>query len=299
MRDLARRYLEAAGEWETTMWRFARAAVRIAQEIHDHYLAGGEGMLAALARFDTEAPHINAARHWATSHAGIAEGDALLLADACATFPFAGLHYDLQHELIPQLERALAATRRLNDQRSEANVLKNLGNSYTSLGEPGLAITYHEQHRAVVQALGDRGDEGRALNNLGIAYRQLGNLQRAICAFNEALVVARVLGDQHGEGCALNNLGNSYAMLGETTQAIRAYEQALALARALGHRCAERIVLCNLGQVYLHPGQAHRAMVFCEQAAAIAQALAFLALDDPPQALRQSVDACGLLRENG
>jgi tetratricopeptide (TPR) repeat protein/transcriptional regulator with XRE-family HTH domain len=314
VRDLAWRYLEAAGELDATAWRYARAAVQIAEETQAQYQAGSDNVLAALARFDAERPHIDAARLWATAHTDTAAGDALLLADAQATMAVGSLRYAGRRERLPQLEAALGAACRLGDRRGEGIVRTQLGWLYHFLGDAGRAIACYEQARASAQAIADHLGEGEALNNLGVAYAELGDIPRAIPYFAQRLAIARGLGDRFGEGRGLCNLGLVYLLVGDARQAQACLEAALGCFRTLGSVDGEATALGNLGRVYLELGDARQAQACLEAALGCFRMLghrggeasvltdlgrAYVALGDAGRAIVSCASAGALFRELG
>jgi tetratricopeptide (TPR) repeat protein/transcriptional regulator with XRE-family HTH domain len=273
LRDLARVLLEAAGEAEAAWWRYARAAVQIAQATHEQYAAGGDGMLAALGRFDAERPHVDAAHTWAATHARTPDGDRLLLDNAVATVYVGGLRYDARRERIPQWECALAAARRLGDRHAEGQALNNLGAIYADLGEIRRALPYYEQALTIARALNDRRREGIALNNLGEVYTALGEARRAIPYHEQALTIFHEIGNRSGERYALVNLGDAYGELAEARHAIRYCEQALTIAREIDDWQDEGYALTSLGNAYTTQGNARRAIESCAVAVTIAHDL--------------------------
>jgi tetratricopeptide (TPR) repeat protein len=311
VRDVAVQQLEAAGEAAAARWRYAEAAVARAAQMQEQYLAGGHGALAA---FDAERPHIDATIRWAQGHAETLAGDQLLLDTALATRHMGFLCYDPRQERIPLWDGARTAARRLGDRQGEGIALNNLGIAYYELGELQTAISYHEQHLAIVREIGYRQGEGIALGNLGIVYRELGELQAAISYYEQHLSIVRDLGDRRGEGVALGNLGIAYYELGELQTAITYYEQALTIARAIGDRLGENAALNNLGNVYAELGDSGRAIAACTEALAIAReigyrrtegyALSYLARaqaqqGDIAQAMTTFAQALDLLHEFG
>lgn len=273
VRDLARGYLDSLNETEAVMWRYAQAAIAITQTTRDQYRAGGEEMLAALAQFDTERPHIDAGQHWATAHVGTPQGDRLLLDLVLATREICLLRYDVRRNTIPQGQSALAAARRLGDQHAEGLVLDLLGNAYAELGENRQAIPYFEQYLTIAGANGDHLGESIGLGNLGIAYWQLGDLHQAIAIHTQSLALAEAFADQFGECAALCNLGNVYTHLGKPGQALAVLERALAIIQALGDRHGEGIVLINLGDAMQNLGEVHGAREYCTQSLTLARML--------------------------
>jgi tetratricopeptide (TPR) repeat protein len=273
LRYLARRELERVSEREPTMWRYAQAALQIAQETQEQYLAGGEGVLVALSRFDAERAHIGAARRWATIHARTLDGDRLLLEVALATRYIGYLRSDARGERIPLWERALAAAQRLGNRQAQRSAMNNLGLAYRQLGESQTTISYLEQALALARELGDRYNEGVALGNLGAAYADLGESQTTISYLEQALALAHELGDREGEGVALGNLGNAYYKLGRARRAIPYFEQSLAIAREIGDRRGEGAALHNLGNTYTDLGDTWRAVESCQESLTIACAI--------------------------
>jgi tetratricopeptide (TPR) repeat protein len=271
LRDLARRELERAGEWEPTMWRYARSALQIAQATQEQYLAGGAGVELALAAFDAERAHIDAAYRWAQRHAETPAGDQVLLDAALVTRHIGNFRYNPRQESIPLWDGARTAARRLGDRWGESVALSYLGVAYSDLGELQTAITYHEQHLAIMRALGDHRGEGVALGNLGSAYHDLGEPQAALTYHEQDLAIAREIGDRRNEGYSLTFLGDAYMDLGELQTALSYFEQALAIAREIGDRWGEGIALVNLGYVYTELGESGRAIGACEHALAIAR----------------------------
>jgi tetratricopeptide (TPR) repeat protein/DNA-binding XRE family transcriptional regulator len=271
--DLARGELAARGEAEAAQWRYAQAAVARATQMRKPYLAGGEGVLGALAAFDAERPHIDEACRWAQRHAQTSAGDQLLLDVALAIRHIGSLRYDPRQESIPLWEGVRQAACRLDDYRGESIALNYLGIAYSDLGEPQTAITYHKQRLALVRNFGDRRSEGATLSNLGVAYYDLGEPQTAITYYEHALAIARDLGNRHGECQALGNLGVAYHDLGELQTAITHYEHCLAIARDLGARYDESIVLANLGNAYIALGESGHAITLCAEALAIVREL--------------------------
>jgi tetratricopeptide (TPR) repeat protein len=313
VRAMALRQL-MADELTAATWRYARTAIQVAQSAHAHYLSGEAGVLAGLAQFDLERPHIDAARHWAAAHAGTPAGDTLLLADAAATLYIGDLRYDEQRERIPQLEHALAAARRLADRGGEGIIVNRLGIAYYALGDARTAISYHEQSLANACAIGDRHGEEHALGNLGLAYRALGEIRRAIAYYEQSLAIARVIADQRSEGTVLNNLGGAYVALGDIQRALFYLEQSLAIARMIGNRRGEGFVLNSLGNAYYEQGDLRQAIAAFEQSLAITREInnrrlecrvlsdlgrAAAALGDMPRAITTFEQALATFREIG
>jgi tetratricopeptide (TPR) repeat protein len=271
LRDLARRELESTSAWEPTMWHYARAAIAIAAQTQDQYLAGDEKTLLMHSQFDTERAHIDAARRWAQQVAETPDGDQLLIDAALASRYIEALRYDPRYEIIPLWERVRTATQRMGDHRNEGIALNNLGSAYYGLGELLKAISYYEQALPIARELGDRRGEGAILGNLGIAYYSLGKPLKAISYYKQRLTIACERDDRYGECYALTNLGNAYTELGDTRHAIDACEKASIITQAIGNRQMEGYALSYLARARAIQGDAAQASITYTQAVTLLQ----------------------------
>uniref|UniRef100_UPI001EE81140 tetratricopeptide repeat protein n=1 Tax=Candidatus Oscillochloris fontis TaxID=2496868 RepID=UPI001EE81140 len=241
LHELVRHFaVQRLGEEErAARLRYATYYIAEAKKAEQHYLAGGDQIVPALAHFERERANLDAARHWLHAHAGSCEVDTLLIDDADATAHIGDLRYTLRSERIPQLEAALAAARRLGRRDAEGRFLGNLGIAYKDLGEPRRAIAFYEQVLDLMHEIGDRRGEGQTLGNLGIAYKDLGEPRRTIAFYEQRLVIAREIGDRRGEAMASWNLGETLVGQGQVSEALGLLDLWVAYVRELGHPDAE------------------------------------------------------------
>jgi len=308
--------LEAAdeGDVEAARLRLARHYEQVARAAKGRYRQGDEGVLAGLALFDQEWPHIMAGQAWAAARAEEDNGAAWL----CSAYPDAAVHL-LSLRLHPRdriawLEAAARAARRLGNREAEGNHLGNLGIAYWDMGNMEEAILQFGQALAIARELGNRRGESTWLGNLGNAYGNLGELEKAIDHYQQALDIGREIGDRLGEGRHLGNLGITYAELGETEKAIEHHQQALDIARQMGDRVGEAYRLGSLGTDYQKLGEVERAIEIYKQALAIAReiddrrgeniwlgslGLAYKSLGDREQAIDHFQQALVIAREIG
>ncbi len=257
IRDLAGGHLGTGAAWEAAMWRYARAAVGLAQETSV-----------------AERAHVDAARRWALSHAGTPEADRILVAEATATFGAAGfLHYDRRREIQPAVEAATAAARRLGDAPGEAALLNRLGLVSMDLGHTAEAIVHFEQQLTLARGMADPLGQARALNNLGLAHVRAGEAGCAVPLHERQLALARDAADPRGEAMALCNLADAHLALGRAHQALAMLEPALAIARGLGDHYGQCRIVHGIGLAHLHAGAPQRAEAALGQALAIARTL--------------------------
>jgi tetratricopeptide (TPR) repeat protein len=273
LRDLARHELEVMDEAEAAQWRYAWATVALAEQIQEHYLAGGDTALLALSQFDTERTHIDTARSWAQGHVQTPEGNQLLLDVALAMLSIQELRYDPQQKSTTLWDGVRMAARRLGKPTEEARAVNMLGDAYAHLDKLHTAISYYEQCLAITQALGDRRTESLTLHNLGLVYTLLGELHTATSYYEQNLAIVRDIGDRRSEAATLGNLGLTYQLLGKPQTAINYHEQDLAIVRELGNHRGEGVTLSNLGNAYTELGDTRRALEYCEAALSITRAI--------------------------
>lgn len=267
VRDLARHHLQAAGEWEPVMWRYAQATLRIVEAIERRHRSRAETLRAALADFDAERSHVDTARQQAADHALTEVGDRFLVAEASATFGLIGfMRYDRRHEIAPAVRRALAAARRLGDTHGEALMLNRLGQLHLDLGDHDQAIVHFGQQLDLLEESADPMGKARALNNLGNSYLAVGEPSRAVPLYQRQLGLVREMGDLRGEAMALCNLGRAHVSLGQVRPGLQDLSSALIIARKLDDQYGECAVLHNIGRAQLAIGDVEQAQAHLEQA---------------------------------
>jgi CHAT domain-containing protein/Tfp pilus assembly protein PilF len=169
-------------------------------------------------------------------------------------------------QAIGKLQEALKLWQQIDDKRSEAITLNNIGFVYYSLGENQEALKYYNQALPIRRAVEDREGEARTLNNIGLVYNSLGEKQEALKYFKQALPIRRAVDDKKGEAITLNNIGGVYDSLGEKQEALKYYNQALPILRAVGDRGVEATTLSNIGLVYNSLGEKQEALKYYNQA---------------------------------
>jgi CHAT domain-containing protein/Tfp pilus assembly protein PilF len=169
-------------------------------------------------------------------------------------------------QAIEKLQEALKLYQQVDDKRSEAITLNNIGFVYYSLGENQEALKYFNQALPIRRAVQDWAGEARTLNNIGLVYNSLGGKQEALKYFEKALPIRRAVQDWRGEAITLNNLGGVYDSLGEKQEALKYYNQALPILRAVEDRGVEATTLSNIGLVYNSLGEKQEALKYFNQA---------------------------------
>lgn len=179
------------------------------------------------------------------------------------------------------LERSLALSRPLTDQREIAFSLDRLGVVFYNLGRYSEARHCQEESLAIRQSLGDAHGVATSFNNLGSLAYALGNHLEARRLCVESLAIQRQLGDRGGVVISLHNLGYIALLLGEEREAKRLLEEALAVASESGSGLLLARALHNIGNVANALGEFTEARSYFEQAfaAALESGAASVALD--------------------
>lgn len=170
-------------------------------------------------------------------------------------------------------ERALNIYREIQDLKSEAQLLMDIGNACRSLPKCSNAAYYYEKAIPIYQQLKDLNGEAKALSGLGNLYLPKGNTyvqkwesEKAIALYQQALTIYQQLKDRTSEAQALLNLGIAYVSLSKHEQAISYYEQALPIVQTLKDPKSEVELLFNLGLAYDLQSKYKEAMRYYQQA---------------------------------
>jgi tetratricopeptide (TPR) repeat protein len=247
--------------------RAARHYTRMAAEIEEYYLRGGDYRFDALETFDRERPHLEAGWNWAWQN----EDSNTLLNYTCMIGYTGMQRYHLLHAFLPRVEQAHKAAQQLRRRGDECHALNVLGSVYRTLGQPDRAIELYQQALELVQTVKKATNQGAILRNMGNACLSMGDIHQAIKYYGRAWKIARKTRDPREECDALGKMGLAHAELDEPQQAINYYEQALVLAKEYHYRDYEAECLGNMGVACADIGAPERAIVLCEEALALAR----------------------------
>lgn len=131
------------------------------------------------------------------------------------------------HRSITLFIEQLKIARQLQDRRSEAAAIGNLGKAFALSGRYAVAKELFDQHLQIAREIGDVRSQLIALTNLGAALSTLGPSDRGLQAFDEALLIARQISDLSGEAKALYDKAVALERLGSRRTAIEFAEAAL------------------------------------------------------------------------
>ncbi|WP_179266393.1 ATP-binding protein [Asanoa hainanensis] len=186
-------------------------------------------------------------------------GDQRGTAQALNTLAIAMLRHERRREGIELLDQALAIRRELGDRAGEAACLNNLGNAHRDNGDLDDALRCLERSLALRKELSDRYKTGSTLDNIGIVLRRLGRFEEALDHHRAGLAITRELDDRLREALVLTNLAETEHVAGEQHQALGHAERALAISRELHHDRGCGLALQLLGDIHASLGDTTRA----------------------------------------
>lgn len=168
----------------------------------------------------------------------------------------ASAHRGLGHALIllrsfEESQAHLNAALQLDsDPEAQAGVFRGLALLADTRGRFEEALEYGERALALSRSCDDRAGEAAALNQVGWYHCRLGHHQQALHFCEEALDGHRELGDWTAEAVTWDSLGYVHHHMGHRSQAVECYAHALDLYRKLGDRFEEAATFGRLADVY-------------------------------------------------
>lgn len=169
------------------------------------------------------------------------------------------------------LTRSIEAARVMGNPDGEALFMVQLASSYTRTGDLTLALDLQQQALHIYQELDDRRSIASCMIDIGKVYCDLGNLQQAASYYHEAQEINAIIQNQNVEKSLLAALAPFYVMRGETRKSVAIHEQLIALARTTGDRTSESASLANAAVDYEGLGEYTRAIEYIERALQIAR----------------------------
>ncbi len=166
-------------------------------------------------------------------------------------------------------DQALDLARATDQPALIAQTLNRVGNWHLNLGEPGQALSLHNEALEIFQRLHDRPGLAATLDLLGTAYGLMGHYNRAVDYYRQSVALFREVDDRPGLVSSLAELGgystpylNDYVGSPQVTlpEALAIQQEALATARAIGWRSHEGYILMNTALVLGGMGQYDEAL---------------------------------------
>src|SRR5262245_31822505 len=177
----------------------------------------------------------------------------------------ADTQYEKQKALFYYLQ-AITAYRQLNNRRAEAVCFMNIGNVYTSTGQPDEALQWYERALSIHKGLDNKPQEASVLNSRGAAKYFQGQYLQAIEDQKASLELWRKLNNTGKQGWTLTHLAANHISLQQPQIALELLNDALPLIRKGGNRLDEAYALHYLGDSHRLLGQLDKAIEYYRQA---------------------------------
>jgi tetratricopeptide (TPR) repeat protein len=165
----------------------------------------------------------------------------------------------LMDEAAENYEQALKLSQKLNDHKTHANSLRQLGNIKLRQSRWKEAIACFEHSYKICQDNGEPLQEAYALNSLAAAHFHTASWRKMEEACDHARAIAERLNDDDLTACVYNNLGAMYNLQGQWDKALAALHKSLPLFEKLGD-------LRGLAETYNNLATAYRDKEFWHEA---------------------------------
>lgn len=147
-----------------------------------------------------------------------------------------------------------------DDRKAEAESFNQQAHEQLKNNQPRAAIESWEKARIIYQEINDLKSEALMLGNIGIMYRGLGEYEKALEILNEVLIRMQNLNELMGQSRALQQLGLLHSDLGNYNQALNYFNQQIEIAKAIPSRAEEAGAYGNIGLVYLERDEYQQAL---------------------------------------
>ena len=140
------------------------------------------------------------------------------------------------------LQEAVTLLRIVKDKNAEAYSLSNIGDSYRRLSNYQKALDFFQQAQTI-QKDGNRSQEADTLDLMGVTYSEMGQPQTALTYHQQSLKIQQQVGNVRREGVSLRNLGHVYLLLNQPDQALENLDAAITIFRRIGDLNSAAIAL--------------------------------------------------------
>lgn len=191
-------------------------------------------------------------------------------------FNTGAIHYRTFHQYEKALglfEESLRIFRDLNDRKSAAIVLFNMGKALNTLGRSDRALAALNESLGINRALKNEPAVAGNLNILGNVYSNLGQYDKPLAYYQEALRINRRLNNPGETAVTLTNIGDAYCNLIERDRAIPYYQEALAIQKRHHLRSEMTVTHTNMGALYKDLDQYDKALLHYDEALKLAREL--------------------------
>jgi tetratricopeptide (TPR) repeat protein len=170
-------------------------------------------------------------------------------------------------------DQSLSIARGTRNDKQEANVLHNTGQSYFNLSDYPHALEIQKQAFDLYKKLDDKQGMAAALNSIGVIFLYLSDYPNALNNYLDALRIYEQLGSRKDIGKIFSNLGIIYYHLENYDTALMYHFRALDIFEKAGERYSMQNTLANIGNTYDNAGKPEKALAYYKQALSINEKL--------------------------
>ena len=152
----------------------------------------------------------------------------------------------------------------LEDQRGQADMQLNIGNTYAHQGAWENASVAYNTALEQQQQIGSELGQAISLSNIGNTYRN--NPAQALKCFHKALALHDGIDNTLGRANTLTNIGNLRFRQNEFDIALGIYNKALNLYQEVASPLGEATIFSNLGNISFKQGELEQALEQYQQA---------------------------------
>jgi tetratricopeptide (TPR) repeat protein len=156
----------------------------------------------------------------------------------------------LTGEAVENYEQAIKLSSKLNDYKTHARTLRQLGNLKLRQSQWKEAIVCFEHSRKICQEYGEVLDEAYALNSLAAAYFHTAAWRKMEDICEHARALAEKMSDDDLTACVYNNLGAMHNLQGQWDKALAAFQKSIPLFEKLGDRRGLAETYNNMATAY-------------------------------------------------
>jgi tetratricopeptide (TPR) repeat protein len=123
----------------------------------------------------------------------------------------------------------IASVRKDSNTAETAEIFKNIGKTYFSLGEYDKALEAFYKALDEYKKINNHKGEAIILEQIGLSYSKLAKEKEAIDSLNKALQINIEVGNTTAQAKTLNELGKIYQKLGKPEKALECFNKAVSL----------------------------------------------------------------------
>lgn len=144
-----------------------------------------------------------------------------------------GKALELKQKALEYFDRALQLTRKVNNARGEANLLRHIGQVHQEMGNWPAALNHFNQTLELARKQSDPSTEARALKGIGEVYAAQGDRQKALEGIDRALIIQRRIKERSAVARTLYSLARLERDFGKLREAQTQIEEALDIIESL------------------------------------------------------------------